>query len=388
MSNEDLADLVAYLRLLGKDRDPGISENKLVIGAICPTKGSLAEMGQAVKAVTTAYFEELNSQGGIYNRQVEMKFIDTGDTPAATRVKLERFIKEEQVFALTAAFIAGAEKEIVPLLGQQEVPLIGPLTLYPQIDLPLNRQVFYLLSGVDGQARAMIHFAVLKPELRTQHFAVVLPQSEVNLEVLGAIADQLRKDGLSAAKAFDYAAGHFDAAEIIGRLRQSSPDVVVFLGAGEDARTFLAEADKSRWYPTVFLAGGSGGREIFDAPIGFNGKLFFSFPTAPADQSAAGLKEFHALAEKYKLPARHLAAQISALSAAKILGEGLKRVGKDLSREKLIQVLEGLYEYPTGLTPAITYGPNRRIGALGAYIVNVDLKEKQFVPASGWINLN
>jgi len=76
------------------------------------------------------------------------------------------------------------------------------------------------------------------------------------------------------------------------------------------------------------------------------------------------------------------------LSAAKILGEGLKRVGKDLSREKLIQVLEGLYEYPTGLTPAITYGPNRRIGALGAYIVNVDLKEKQFVPASGWINLN
>ena len=52
--------------------------------------------------------------------------------------------------------------------------------------------------------------------------------------------------------------------------------------------------------------------------------------------------------------------------------ESLKRAGKDLSREKLIQTLEALYEYRTGLTPAITYGPNRRIGAMGAYVGHFD----------------
>jgi hypothetical protein len=66
----------------------------------------------------------------------------------------------------------------------------------------------------------------------------------------------------------------------------------------------------------------------------------------------------------------------------------LKRAGKDVSREKLIQVLEGLYEFRTGLTPAITYGPNRRIGAMGAYVVTIDLKKQQFVPVGGWINLD
>ena len=66
----------------------------------------------------------------------------------------------------------------------------------------------------------------------------------------------------------------------------------------------------------------------------------------------------------------------------------MKRVGKDLSRERLIQALDGLYEYQTGLTPAITYGPNRRIGALGAYVVTVDLKDKKFSPVGGWIGLN
>ncbi|HVS83320.1 MAG TPA: ABC transporter substrate-binding protein [Pyrinomonadaceae bacterium] len=388
MSREDLSDLVVYLKRLGNSRDPGISEDKIVIGTVVPLKGGLAEMGQAVKAATTAYFQELNSQGGIYNRRFELKFAETAESSAATRANVERFIKEEQIFAMTAAFIAGSEKEIIPLLAQQEVPLIGPLTLYPQTDFPLNREVFYLLSGIDGQAQAMIHFAAKKPEIRAQHFAVVFPQSELNLGVLGAIKDQSKKDELSAPQAFDYAAGHFDAAETIKQVRQTSSEVVVFLGGSEDALSFMTEADKSRWYPTIFLPSASGGKEIFGAPIGFNGKLFFSFPTAPADQSADGVKEFRALAEKYKLPTHHLAAQISAFSAAKILVEALKRVGKDLSREKLIQALEGLYEYQTGLTPAITYGPNRRIGAMGAYIVTVDLKEKQFLPASGWINLN
>jgi ABC-type branched-subunit amino acid transport system substrate-binding protein len=80
-----------------------------------------------------------------------------------------------------------------------------------------------------------------------------------------------------------------------------------------------------------------------------------------------------------------VAAQISAYSAAKILVEALKRAGKDVSREKLIQILEGFYDYSSGLTPPITFGPNRRVGAMGAYVVTVNLKEKQFLPASGWV---
>src|SRR5438034_7988539 len=147
MSPEGLSDLIVYVKRLGKDRDPGISEDKIVIGTVVPLKGELMELGQAVKAATSAYFQELNSQGGIYNRKFEVKFTETGDTPAATRANVERLIKEEQIFALTAAFIAGSEKEIVPLMAQQEVPVIVPLTLYPQTDCPLNRHVFYLLSG-------------------------------------------------------------------------------------------------------------------------------------------------------------------------------------------------------------------------------------------------
>lgn len=388
MSEQDLADLVAYLKRLGKDRDPGITENKITIGSALPATGALAEMGQSIKAVTTAFFTELNSQGGIYNRRVELKFVDTLDTPAGTRANVERLLKDDQVFALSGAFIAGSEKEIIPLLAEQSVPLIGPFTLYPQTTLPLNRGVFYLLSGVDDQARALVDFAATRPELKNARIAVLYSQSEVHENAWHAVKAEAEKKKLNLPQAYDYVAGRLDPAAIVKQIKPSSPEAVLFLGSPEELISFMQEAEKSEWFPAIFLPSANAGSGIFAAPAGFDGKLFFSFPTSPNDQDAEGLQEFRALAEKYQLPKKHLSAQISAYAAAKILVEALKRAGKDVSREKLIQVLEGLYEYRTGLTPAITYGPNRRIGALGAYVVTIDLKKQQFVPASGWINLD
>ena len=77
---------------------------------------------------------------------------------------------------------------------------------------------------------------------------------------------------------------------------------------------------------------------------------------------------------------------MSAHARAVTLAEGLKRAGQDLSREKLITALEGLYEFNTGVTPPLTYGPNRRIGAAGAHIVSVDVERKQYVPSVGWVS--
>ncbi len=91
------------------------------------------------------------------------------------------------------------------------------------------------------------------------------------------------------------------------------------------------------------------------------------------------------LAEKYRLPVGYQAAQLSALCAAKVLVEGLKLSGKEVSREKLITTLEGFYNFETGLAPPLTFGPNRRVGALGAYIVSIDLEKKEFKPASNWV---
>jgi len=386
MSRDDLTDLIAYLGRLGKDADPGISESNIVIATAVPSSGPLAEMGQAIRAVTTAFFDNINKQGGVFNRHVEVKFVETAETAAGTRANVERFLADANVFAICGAVIAGSEKELVSLMAQKEVPLIAPLTIFPQTGFPLNRQVFYLLSGMEGQARALIDFAAGKPELKTLALAIVYSPGEVNATVVEAVKEQCKKNRLSVPPTYSYKTGSFDAAEAVKQLKQTGRDGVFFLGNTGEALSFMREAEKLGWFPSIFLPS-PGSAEVLSAPAGFSGKIFLSLPTSPADQTAEAIGEFRALAEKYKLPTRHVAAQLSAYSAAKILAEALKRAGKDLSREKLIQALEGFYEYQTGLTPAITYGPNRRIGAIGAYVITVDLKRQQFLPASGWINI-
>ena len=97
------------------------------------------------------------------------------------------------------------------------------------------------------------------------------------------------------------------------------------------------------------------------------------------------MSEFRALHEKYKFAPRHTASQLAAFAAAKVFVAALTRAGKDLSRESLITALESLYDYDTGISPRITFGPNKRVGAAGAHILNIDLAEKQFPTAKGWI---
>lgn len=67
-----------------------------------------------------------------------------------------------------------------------------------------------------------------------------------------------------------------------------------------------------------------------------------------------------------------MVSQLAALASAELLEEGLRQAGRDVSREKLIVALEGLYDHETGLTPRMSFGPNRRVGARGAYVLTVE----------------
>ncbi|MEK7825471.1 MAG: ABC transporter substrate-binding protein [Nitrospirota bacterium] len=112
MSQEDIADLVSYLRRLGKDLDPGLTETSIRIGTILPLSGSLAEMGMEMKGVMTAYFEDINNQGGIYGRKVELQVSGISENVSGAIADARRLVRDGGVFAIVGSFTAGADKEI------------------------------------------------------------------------------------------------------------------------------------------------------------------------------------------------------------------------------------------------------------------------------------
>src|ERR1041384_6611000 len=384
MSSEDIADLIAYLKRIETDRDPGLTEETIIVGTIVPKDGAFAEIGAAMKDVLTAYFANINDKGGIYNRRIEIKTIDAGPDAASTAANARMQIENGEVFAIVGGVSAGADKELAAVTRDAEIPFLGPVTLLTQTSAQNNRNLFYLLPGAGQQAGALLNFAAAKPELKKWHLAILNSENEIALAAANAIEYQARKLGWSSVTRKVVSSGRFDAAATVAALKSEGVETVFFLSASGESE-FIAAAATANWTPHVFLLGALAEKNLVESvPLSFKDHVFLSFPSVPNDVAPAGLAELRALEEKYKFPHRHVASQLNAFAAAKIFTEGLKRAGRDLSREKLITALEGLYEYDTGVTPSITFGPNRRVGAMGAYVLSIDPAKGEFV-SSGWV---
>lgn len=389
MTQEQMADLIAYVKRLAADRDPGVTEQAIIVGSVLPARGPLAETGAAMRDVLTTYFDDVNGRGGIYNRKVELRIAESRANAAETAAAAGELAAREQVFAFVGGLSAGADIELAALASEREAPFIGPATLLPQTGTPVNRQLFYLLSGVKEQARALVNFAASVPGLTKTRVAIVAGGSELAQAASAAAEEQVKKTGWERVGRDTYQDGGFDAAQLVRKLRLADTSVVLFFGQSGDDVAFVREAARAGWTPHVFLLGALAGRGLVGAVSQeFKDKLFLAYPTVPEDITPAGTAEFRALHEKYRFALRHTASQLAAFAAAKVFVEALKRAGQDLTREKLIAALESLYDFETGVTPRLTFGPNRRIGAMGSYIVTIDGVKKQFVAVGGWVDAN
>ena len=67
--------------------------------------------------------------------------------------------------------------------------------------------------------------------------------------------------------------------------------------------------------------------------------------------------------------------------------EALHRAGPSVSRESLVHSLEGLRDFNGAISPTASFGPGRRIGSYGAFVVAYDTAQKSFAPEVNWVDL-
>ena len=378
------------LTLQERRQEPGVTADSVAVGVVLPTTGALAEVGAAMREVLVAYFEEINARGGIYNRKVKLHFTEAGDGSISSALAGARTVaKKGEAFAFVGGLSAGSDQEMATIASDEAIPFVGPATLLPHTGKPLNRYVFYLLPGAAEQGRALVNFAQARLTSRKIRVAVVYPDSSLATAAATAAIEQARLHGWGVVAERRYESKSFDAMQRARELKELQTEALFFFGDGAEATSLLAAAKSLEWTPNVFLMGALTTRDLANTvPAVFKDKIFLAFPTAPADITPAGAAEYRSLLEKFKLTRRHTASQISALAAARTFVEGLKRAGADLSREKLISALEGLHDFDTGLTPRLSFGPNRRIGAPGAYMVTINFDTREFAVAGGWIPSN
>ena len=383
MSMQDMDDLVAYLRYLETDRDPGVEKGRIQVATLLPLQGPQAGLGRAMAQVILAHFKEVNKRGGIFGRKLELLAIPYGESPRGTLDNLRSAIEKEGIFALVGAYTIGLDEPILEMLRAEKVPLVGPFTLNPG-DALINSDSFYIYPGFAEQARVLVQQALAEGTEGEVRLVLAGPEGDHIDQLITAIQEQLPKTETGRSTPLRYPPGKLDAAELAGRLQKIDSDAVLFLGDQSALQALLDALAERELKPRIYLLSAYVPRPLFDAPAVFHKRIFLAYPTLSSDISAAGRAEYMRLADLHGLPHDHLQAQVAALAASKLLVEGLRGAGRTLNRQKLVAAIEALYRYDTGLTPPLTYGPNRRIGARGAHVMVVDLLKKTNTAVGEW----
>ena len=69
-----------------------MTETSITVGTLLPATGPLAETGRAIGAVLAAYFAEINEQGGVHDRRLQIKTAEPAETAPGTAAGVERLL--------------------------------------------------------------------------------------------------------------------------------------------------------------------------------------------------------------------------------------------------------------------------------------------------------
>ncbi len=341
MSLEDMDDLLAYLGALGRDLDPGLSDDAVRVGLVLPA--GEAEQ-KAVRDTLTAYFDRVNRDGGVFGRRIDPRFTTTSGTSEARAAALAAFIESEQPFAITAAWLSGADEAMSRAIDKAGVPTIAAFAAHTPAS---DRYVFRMLTGIREQSLALVAAAA---------------------EALGA----------KPRVAVIGDAPDFGDAVAIAPLETAQ--AILFLGAPSRLAAVLEDAAARPSPPYVLVPAAHSTGDLTSAPPALDRRILVALPSSPGDITDEGAAELRALG----VPPAYATSCRIALASAKLLVDALRRRGRNIDREQLVATLETFYRVPTGLTPPVSWSRSDHGGARQVLIVSLDLQAKRWVDRGWW----
>lgn len=328
--------------LPARAEDKSISARHINIGSSMPTTGPLGNAGRDHTASIEAAFAEINRAGGIYGRELRLLTQDDGYVPQRTMENVKALLDDERAFAFVSVLGTPNTASVLPLLEKAGVPLVGPITGAASLRKPELRQVFHVRPSYTDEVRGMVQQLV---QMGLRDIAVVYLDNPFGKEVLGNAQAALAESKLQAVAAVPLSVDGKNAAEAVERTIASRAGAV-FLGTTGTGTTDYVLGLRAR-LPGITMLGLSVsytdlnrlGTQI--AGLG----VATVFPSARSRKFSV-VRSYWAAIEAARLQSEGLG--LESWINAHVLAEGLRRAGRDLTRDKLRTALAGLRDFGLG----------------------------------------
>lgn len=339
---------------------PGVTPNAIVLGQSVVLSGPMAEVGrQYAKGVALAIAES-NRKGGIHGRQLDLQTLDDAYDPQRAESNTRQLIEDKQVFALFAYAGTGATIAGQALAEKVGVPLIAPLTGSDALrEKPAANLFFLRASYGDEMDRIVEHQATLG----ITRIALVYQDDPFGRAARRSFEEAMRRQRLAPVAISSVDPQAIDVAPALAEIGRSQPMAIVLGTTGKVSTSLLKGIGQGGQRPSIF------GLSVLSPALlhaelkgGVGGIVMSQVVPSPWNTKYGIVRQYRAALSASTNPAEIHHASIEGYIAGRVLIEGLRRAGKELTRAGLVNALGGLRKFDLG-DFVVDYGNRRHAGS-------------------------
>ena len=338
--------------------EPGVTSDKIVIGQSAGFTGSVAGTVKELTAGAKAYFDVVNAKGGINGRKIVLESMDDGFDPKRTPEVMTTLIQEKKVFALFLSRGTPTNEAALPIVEKFKVPLIGPSTGAMSMYEPPHKYLFPVRPSYRSETFKIVDQLV---NMGIKKIAVVYTDDSFGKDCLAGVQQAMTENKLTLVAIANHPRGTIKVEEAVAAIAKTEPQAIIMTVLADAGVAFVKQMKATGRSP-YFLTLSNNSSNAFIKNLGVDGhgvavSQVSPFPFAATTPIA---KEFQD-SIKGKQDVVPSYAGMEGFIAAKVLVEGLKRAGANLTREKLVAALESLNRFDLGGVD-VTYGSGKRTG--------------------------
>ncbi|MGB4674811.1 MAG: ABC transporter substrate-binding protein [Azovibrio sp.] len=353
--------LMAWSALAGAE--PGVTDSSITLGMSAPLSGPNGAYGIEMREVISACFAQINKNGGIHGRQLKLEVLDDGYETDRTVSNTRTLINDKQVFALLGYYGSSPTTQAMnDGFGPARVPLVGTIsgaqTLRekPSVN-PNNRYLFNVRASYADETEVIVSQLA---SLGLKNIAVFYQNDGFGKSGLDGVTAALKKVNLAPSAVGTVERNSLDVTQAVQAISKVTPQAVVMITLYKPTAAFVRQMKQNGQNP-MFMTVSPVGAEQLVAELGdeARGIGISQVMPYPWNDTTPAVREYQRLIGKN---GKYSYYGIEAYITTKVMAEGLRRAGRELTREKLAAALEAMNHQDMG-GYRVSYGPDDRTGS-------------------------
>lgn len=320
------------------------AQGQILVGQTAGFTGPVADGVKEVTQGAKLWLDAVNAGGGVAGQAIELVSLDDKFDPKLSAQNARALIEERRVVALFLTRGTPHTEAVLPTLSAHRVPLVGPSTGAMVLHQPVSRYVFNVRATYQREAeKAIEHLNTLG----IRRIAVVHADDSFGRDGLAGADKGFERARFKAVAVLKADRNKPDYAQLVPAVTGAQAQAVLWIGSAKavaDGVRTLRQAGSAAHVVTLSNNASSG----FIKALGEHSRGVIVTQVFPYERSIAYpmVKEAMALAKAKGMELSP--AMLEGYAAAKVLVEGLRRAGKNPTREKLQAALEGMKRYDLG----------------------------------------